>query len=56
MNDVDRERLGKVLQGRIGVGEFEAILQRAIASELGKLRAKVKQNSTGKEINHVRSI
>jgi len=55
MNDADRERLGKVLAGRMSVDEFQAIVRREIQSALATLRAKVNRNSETERTreNHV---
>jgi hypothetical protein len=45
MTPEDRERLGKVLQGRMSIEEFETILRRSVKEEIAKLRAKVNRDA-----------
>ena len=57
MNDLDRERLSKVLQGRMSIDEFQSILRRAVQDELAKLRAAVNRDAERERIkNHVRTF
>jgi len=55
MNDDDKAMIGKILAGRISVDEFQAIIRRAVQAELARLRERVNQKSTGKEVDHVRT-